>query len=431
LNDFPPLHVFALRRKLRMRRKGESGQVLPLIAICLTAIMGFAGMSVDIGYWEYHQREQQSAADAAALGGAQQLAYAGCPSQNSAQTAAYTDVGTYGYTNGANGVTVAISNPPATPSPAPSGKPSPSPAPYTGNPCAVSAQVTGTKTATFFTKLFGHATGATQATQATALLVKNDKNCIFLLSQTATLNLSGVNITAPGCGVAANSAAVETSGDNIDVASFGYAHTWTGSTGDFSSAKPMKMLPVADPCPEISGCAYTASNKVSYSSCTTLNNQSTKPLTVSPGCYSSFNNSGGTVTMSPGQYEFTGSLTQSGNQASLSGTGVTLYVSPAAGTVALGGNSVTLSAPTTGSYANVLFYQDPGNSTTVQLTASNVSVTGLLYAPAALGQVDADISNYAVLVFANMDFDGTMCNGWTLSGPTVGNSIIQTAVLGD
>ena len=174
-----------------MRRRGESGQVLPLIAVCLTAIMGFAGMSVDVGYFEYHQRQEQSAADAAALGAAQQLAYAGCPSSSSAKTAAYNDIASNGYTNGANGVTVSVSNPPATPSPAPSGKPSPSPAPYAGNPCAVSVQVTGTKTPTFFTKLFGHANGATQSTAAIALLVKNDDNCIFLLSQTATLNLSG------------------------------------------------------------------------------------------------------------------------------------------------------------------------------------------------------------------------------------------------
>ncbi len=291
-----------------MGRRRESGQVLPLIAICLTAIMGFAGMSVDVGYWEYHQREQQSAADAAALGAAQQLAYAGLPEPEvGANGAAYNDIASYGYTNGANGVTVAVSNPPATPSPAPSGKPSPSPAPYAANNCAVSVQVTGTKTPAFFTKLFGHGSGAIQSTSATALLVKNDANCIFLLSQTATLNLNGVNITAPHCGVAANSATVSTSSDNINAAYFGYAHALTGSTADFTGAKPTKMLPVADPCPEIAGCAYTAANKVLYGSCTAFNNTGGN-ATVGPGCYSSFKNTGGAVTMQPGQYEFTGTF---------------------------------------------------------------------------------------------------------------------------
>ncbi len=411
-----------------MRRRGESGQVLPLIAVCLTAIMGFAGMSVDVGYFEYHQRQEQSAADAAALGAAQQLAYAGCPSFSSAKTAAYNDIASNGYINGANGVTVSVSNPPATPSPAPSGKPSPSPAPYAGNPCAVSVQVTGTKTPTFFTKLFGHGSGATQSTAAIALLVKNDDNCIFLLSQTATLDLDNVNITAPHCGVAANSALVETSGDNINVASFGYAHSLTGSTADFTSAKPAKMLPVADPCPEIAGCAYTAANKVVYASCNAFNNTGGN-VSIAPGCYSSFKNTGGTVTMQPGQYEFTGSLEQTGG--SLVGSGVTLYVAPSASTIQLGGNSVNLSAPTSGNYANVLYYQDSTNAAKAQFISTNTSVTGLVYAPAAIGQVNANISSYVVLVFANMNFDGTSCEGWNLAGPTAGNSIIQTAVLGN
>ena len=45
-------------------------------------------IGIDVGYWRYHQREQQSAADAAALGGAQQLIFSGCPNQSAATTAA-------------------------------------------------------------------------------------------------------------------------------------------------------------------------------------------------------------------------------------------------------------------------------------------------------------------------------------------------------
>lgn len=52
---------------------GTRGQVLPLIAVLITALMGVGGMAVDVGSWEYHQQAQQSATDAAAVGGAQQL----------------------------------------------------------------------------------------------------------------------------------------------------------------------------------------------------------------------------------------------------------------------------------------------------------------------------------------------------------------------
>ena len=44
-------------------RHRERGQVLPLIALCLAVLMGFAGVAVDVGYWEYQQREQQNAAE--------------------------------------------------------------------------------------------------------------------------------------------------------------------------------------------------------------------------------------------------------------------------------------------------------------------------------------------------------------------------------
>ncbi len=113
------------------------------------------------------------------------------------------------------------------------------------------------------------------------------------------------------------------------------------------------------------------------------------------------------------------------------GSGVTLYVTATASPVQLGGNSVNLSAPTTGSYANVLYYQEKSNAAAAEFISTNTSVTGLVYAPAAVGQVNANISSYVVLVFANMNFDGTSCEGWNLAGPTAGNSIIQTAVLGN
>ena len=93
-------------------RHRERGQVLPLIALCLAVLMGFAGVAVDVGYWEYQQREQQNAADAAALGGAQQLLYSttGCPNQSVANTAGQTDAANNGFVNGGN-TTVTIANP--------------------------------------------------------------------------------------------------------------------------------------------------------------------------------------------------------------------------------------------------------------------------------------------------------------------------------
>ena len=58
-------------------RMGQRGQVLPLIAVLLTALMGFGGMAVDVGYWKYVQQTEQKATDAGAIAGAQQLVRSG------------------------------------------------------------------------------------------------------------------------------------------------------------------------------------------------------------------------------------------------------------------------------------------------------------------------------------------------------------------
>src|SRR5580692_9256561 len=91
----------------------QRGQVMPLVAFSLVVLMLFAGLAVDAGYWSYQQRQQQNAADAAALGGAQALLANGCNNQTAANTAGQHDAVLNGYTTGSNGVTVTITNPSA------------------------------------------------------------------------------------------------------------------------------------------------------------------------------------------------------------------------------------------------------------------------------------------------------------------------------
>lgn len=49
----------------------QRGTVLPFIALTLAAVLGFAGLAVDVTYLEYCQDQQQTAVDAAAVAGAQ------------------------------------------------------------------------------------------------------------------------------------------------------------------------------------------------------------------------------------------------------------------------------------------------------------------------------------------------------------------------
>jgi hypothetical protein len=383
----------------------------------LAAMMGFAGLAVDVGYWEYQQRQQQSAADAAALGGAQQLVYSNCVNSAAATTAAKTDSANNGFVDGSGGVTVTVQSPPSS-------------GPYAGNQCAVAAQVTRTGVPSFFTRLFGYAPGMSESTQAIGLASQDNPGCLFLLNQSATLNMNVDVILAPKCAIYANSSTVETLGTIATVKRFGYAHAMQENLLSlFLGAQPQKMLPVSDPCPEIASCAYLAANPPAATDCQSYVNNSILPQVVYPGCYSTFENNVGIVTMEPGTYTFTGEVNNTGV---LTGSGVTMYVTSTGGPVGLNGSVALLAPPTSGNEAGVLLYQVPSNTNPVEFNASvNLSLAGLIYAPSStgeiLGQASITFGQYVVFVLGNMQ---TLVGvNLSLPGPNNGLSLIRRAEL--
>jgi Putative Flp pilus-assembly TadE/G-like len=60
-------------KMLRARSRDEAGQVIVFVAFILTALVGMAALVVDVGSWYRADRHLQTAADAAALAGAQEL----------------------------------------------------------------------------------------------------------------------------------------------------------------------------------------------------------------------------------------------------------------------------------------------------------------------------------------------------------------------
>lgn len=248
------------------KRTGERGQVLPLVAVCLMAITGFGGIAVDVGYVKYRQQAQQTATDAAALGGAQQLVRTGCGNPAVARAAAQADSANNGFTNGGS-IGVTVQNPPSS-------------GPFAANNCAVSVSVSANQVATFFSRLFGYDNGMTETTQAVATVTGAGAGCVYLLNPTVQSDISNAHITAPNCGILINDSA-NMSNSTIDAASIGYAGTTPNESGAvFSEAQPAPMLPVPDPCGEIAGCAYLAANPPSTSGCSaggTFNNATLQP----------------------------------------------------------------------------------------------------------------------------------------------------------
>ena len=109
-------------------------------------------------------------------------------------------------------------------------------------------------------------------------------------------------------------------------------------------------------------------------------------VTLNPGVFcGSINFNGvtnGTVTLNPGLYEVHG-IWNVNSGWTVNGSGVTFYfVDQNSGVHFNGTTGATLSAPTTGTYANILMYEPGGLSTSYPtIDSSTLNLTGLIYLP--------------------------------------------------
>lgn len=396
-----------------MSRKSERGTILPVVGAALAIVMGFGGIGVDVGFLEFRQQAQQSATDAAAQGGADALVKAGCPDQSAAQSAATLNAANNGFAASGN-VTITVSNPPTS-------------GPFAGNSCSVSVTIATAQTPSFFTRLFGYANGMAETTQATAIVSPTGPGCIYLLSATVESNFNGANITATKCGVLINDTA-NFNGATIDALGIGYAGAAPNENGaNFTLGSPTPMLPVADPCEEITGCAYLAANPPSTGNCQSVNDNGYTGSLPS-GCYSYLNLNGANVTMS-GTYVFTGSLNDNG--ATIRGSNVTMYFTSSATPPNFNGANVSLTPPTPGPGTNtpgVLYYQVPSNTASPNFNGTSNSFSGLIYAPGGTSvNFNGAQGGYLVLVFGAANFNGGTAQDFATPPP--GQSLVKQAVV--
>jgi len=392
-------------------REGQTGQILPLIALCLAVLMGFAALAVDVAYLEYRQQAQQTATDAAAAGGAEALLKAGCPNPGAAKSAAYLSASNNGFPNGGS-VTVTPNNPPLT-------------GPFSSNPCAVSVTIASQHVATFFSRLFGFSNGMPESTLAVAEVSATGSGCIFLLSMTTSQNFNGANVSATQCGMLINDTA-NFSGASVNALNIGYAGMPPNVGGaQFAESSPAPMLPISDPCPDITGCAYLAANPPQTNACGSYNAHG-QTVTLSPGCYNSLNLSGANVTLNPGTYVLNGGENLS--NATITGSGVTIYVTASGTPPNFNGDTVSLSPPTSGSTSGVLYYQVPSNTNPPNFNGNSVSFSGLIYCPTATGiNFNGANGKYLVLVFGAANFNSSAA--YDFATPPPGQSLIKQAVV--
>ena len=370
--------------------RDQRGAVAVMVGLSATAFIGMTALAVEVGQWYETRRDMQVAADAAAVGGAEALR-AGA-STVLAQSEAWADSGANGYVvssakmnvgSGTNGLTVTVNLPPA------SGA-------LSGNSSAVEVIVSQPQPL-LLAKLF-IASGPTISARAVAE-VAGGPTCILALAPSGARSgqLTGGTTTLNNCNLQVNS----TNSDAFNVTGGTFTATAEDVVGNYlesgGTLTPKPTVGVASVPDPYSG--LYAANSVSAlvspacpSSNKNVNISSSK--TIQPGTYCGLNVSGGTVTLAAGVYIIQGGkFSISGGQ--VTGTGVTIILtcgsppctssSSSWATASLTAGITTLSAPTTGIWAGILFYQDPNDNPTNNdkdsLTGGSNALQGVLYFP--------------------------------------------------
>ncbi|HYW48941.1 MAG TPA: pilus assembly protein TadG-related protein [Bryobacteraceae bacterium] len=412
-------------RRTRCPKQSRRGFVLITAVLSIVVLLAFLGFAIDVGYLEYQKTRMQTAADAAALGGVQELRMNG---SSTVVSAAKSDSALNGFTNGTNGVTVTVNNPPA------SGY-------YTSDSTGVEVIVSQSVN-TYFMTLVG-----TSSVVVKARSVAHQgpgSACLFALDPSASGAFSvsgGVNVQV-ACGVMVdsnNSSALNASGGakvtatsvNVD----GLCNISGGAT--VTPACTTHASPQSDPL------AYVTAPAVGGCTQTNWSASGGAVKAIGPGVYcNGINISGGsTVTFSAGTYILKGGGLNVSGGSTVSGTGVTFYDTSGGGygyqPISLsGGTNVNFSAPTSGSLVGMLFFQDrtvsSGSASTLSGGTSTV-LNGSLYFPTTQLNYSggASTGSYTIIVAKTVNFSGGATLNSDYSSLSGGTPVKGGAALGE
>ena len=385
MTNLSPTQKQNLKRFLRV----DEGQALVLTALALVVLVLMAGLGVDVGYLRYQKQQMQKAADAGALAGATALAYNG-----NWNAAAIADVNANGFSatrsdGTSTGVTITVAKPWE--------------GSFAGQDGYVEVSVTQPQPTFFMRVLPGHDTVAVRS-WAVASALAPGSFCIIAMDPTdpGSFSVNGGVTIGSTCGIYVNSShltsALTKSGVNgtIKASYIGIVGGCSVSGGicappevvsDLSSGqKPVTgIAPIKDPLANVPPPTYNPA-------CDYTNYSTNGSAALSPGTYCGgiTIHGTGTVTFASGTYALLGGgFTVTGSPI-LTGTGVTFYNTyngshPYGGITMAGLPKVTLSAPTTGPLAGMLFFQDrsvPVGSPVSNFKGSSAQgYTGSIYFP--------------------------------------------------
>jgi Flp pilus assembly protein TadG len=386
--------------------RARDGGIAPLFALSAFAIMVSVGFGVDYSRALNTQASLQAALDAAAL------------SAVTTQAGNRSNVGT---------TMLQAAFPAASVS-------------WTNNS---DGSLTGTATTSFPTTLMGIAgvTSLNLAARATAVPGSaTNKVCFLVLDPSASQSLlvnSGVTLQAPACEIDVAStgspAAIFNSSSTLNLASICVAGTSVIQNGGPVPGLKTGCSTAPDP---FAGTLPSAST----SPCTVNGGTATGYNTLVPGVYcGSFNLNGtGTLNLQPGLYVLSNARLNVNSGWTVQGTGVTFYFADASSYIQINsGASLKVTAPTSGTYADILMYEPPGlakSSFTID-GGSGQTLSGLVYLPSrnitfnAMSSATAETTTFVVnqLILDSMNW--TVSSASTRSIASSGGSGGGTATL--
>ena len=427
-------------RKQNLKRFGraDEGQALVLTGLALVVLLLMAGLGVDVGYLRYQKQQMQNAADAGAIAGASALIYSGSAIQ--VINAAQNDTSANGFTNGQNGVTVTVNNPPQT-----AGDP------FLGRDGYVEVIVAQTRP-TFFMRVGGVDTVNVRS-RAVASALASASGCIYALAPSGsdTFDARGAIGISSACGIyieSSDSAALTTKGGAgrlyasyigiVGDCDDGSCASWVVSQNS-SGQKPVNNIaPFTDPLANVCAIAGSCPELVPSKTCTVQSGTTLYPGTYCGGISIADSRK---YTFNPGVYILLGGGLNASSSASLNGTGVTFYntrdgAHPYGGVSIGGGVTTNFSAPTSGDLAGMLFFQNrsvPVGSSPSTFGGNSAQVyTGSLYFPTTAVEYKGTPSLSAfsmILVGYTLEFRGNATiQQYTFPG---GGGPITTAVLAE
>jgi len=205
---------------------------------------------------------------------------------------------------------------------------------------------------------------------------KGDTACVYALNHTAPRAFEAggnTSVTMDGCVIASNSSA----DDSIYVSgSADLTADCLQSSGGIDATDGLTTK-----CAENRTKAWRAldpfASLIEPAAPLPKSNPKNKDTTVEPGRYTNLSLDG-TKTLQPGLYYISGSLSIKGT---ISGTGVTFFMADGGVTVN-GSASMSISAPTTGSYAGMLFWSAKTNTSANSFNGNGATdLNGYLYFP--------------------------------------------------